>query len=144
MSGKDDLAEAFWREQVARMSHALMTLSETSERLATGVRDHVLYAGTVKLVDNGGGVGYWMGEWSATCGSAEISNDADNDDLVVVASTVQANPPSHGTGVYQVPSGVWRLVNVGQRVLTVYGTVGDVVGVQALTTGGVYGAGTLA
>src|SRR5688572_5015063 len=122
MSDKDDLAEAFWREQVARMSHALQTLSETSERLATGVKDHVLFAGSVKLLDVGNGTVFaWQFQFNATCGSAEIFNPGDND-VVVQTSTQGGNIPQFGQGTYRVPATTFRLVNIGQRYFTVYST----------------------
>ncbi len=137
------MAEAFWAEQVAKMSHALQSLSEVSERLASGVKDHVLFAGSVKLLDVGNGTVFAKQfEFGATCGSAEIFNPGANL-IVVQASTQQGNIPQFGQGTYRVPTNTWRLVNIGQRVFTVYSTAADIVGVQALTTGGVYGAGSL-
>lgn len=139
----DDKVAAYWEAMLQELSHQTKSLSVVSERLSNGVKDHVLYAGSVTLADNGTGtVGVRAFQWEATCGSIEVHNTTTHN-VVVTSSTVQANPPTFGQGVHHVKANVWRLCNIGSRFLTIYGTIGDVIEVQALTTGGVYGGGVL-
>jgi hypothetical protein len=124
--------------QLAELSHRLLSLTETTERLAVGITNHVLFAGTVQIDANG-----WYGfAWQATCGAIEVTNPGSN--IVKVVSSAPGNDTYQGAGVHFVQPGTFRILNIGSRVLTVYGTINDFVGVQAFTTGGVAGQGLAA
>lgn len=135
---KDVAQDALALAQLAELSHRLLSLTETTERLAVGITNHVLFAGTVQITADG-----WYGfAWNATCGAIEITNPGEN--IVKVVSSGPGNDTYQGAGVHFVQPGTFRVLNIGSRVLTVYGTEDDFVGVQAFTTGGVAGQGLAA
>lgn len=129
--------------QLAELSHRLISLTETTERLANGITNHVLFAGTVTLQTSAEGDGFWTFQFGATCGSVEVHNVDDADQLVVAPGAANSRP-IHGPGVHYIAPGTWRVVNVDQRVFTVWGPPALLVGVQALTVGGLTGAGPAA
>jgi hypothetical protein len=129
---QDTLAVA----QLAQLSHDLQSLTQTTERLAVGITNHVLFAGTVEL----GTGGFWTFSWGATCGSIEVHNVAETDPIIVSPGAANVQPRL-GPGVHYIPAGIWRSVNVDSRMVTLWGTAGQLVGVQALTVGGLVGGG---
>jgi hypothetical protein len=141
MSARLTAEDSLVLAQLAELTQRLTSQTETTERLANGIINHVLFAGTVTLpAADPTGVSYVPFQYGATCGSVEITNSGTN--LVTVLASVHSGVvPTTGTGVHQVKPGRWRVLNIGSRFFTVYGTAGDVVGVQAFTVGGQFGAG---
>lgn len=133
-----DAQESLALAQLAELSHRLISLTETTERLASGVTNHVLFAGTITI----GTDGWYPFGWDATCGSVEITNPGEN--TVKVSSTSPGNEGVQGPGMHYVQPGTFRILNIGSRMLTIYGTAGDLVGVQAFTIGGFAGQGVSA
>lgn len=129
--------------ELAELSHRLTSLTETVERLAVGITNHVLFAGTVTLNTFPDGEGFWTFQFAATCGSVEVHNTGVTEQLVVAPGSANARPV-HGPGVHYIEPGTWRVVNIDQRVFTVWGPAAQLVGVQALTVGGLTGAGPAA
>lgn len=127
--------------QLAELSHRLLSHTETVERLAAGIVNHTLFAGTVTLNDAPDGTGFWTFEFRATCGSIEVWNTSASDDLIVAPGAAGIQP-IQGPGVHYIEPGIWRNVNVDSRVVTVWGTAGQLVGVQAFTVGGLGGGGS--
>jgi hypothetical protein len=124
--------------QLAELSHRLLSLTETTERLASGITNHVLYAGTIRITADG-----WASfSWQATCGAVEVTNPGAN--VVKVVASGPGNDSNEGTGTHFVRPGTFRILNINARTFTIYGTVNDLVGVQAFTTGGVAGQGRAA
>lgn len=140
---ESDEQKAWWQSQLEQLTYALQHSTQTSERLATGVMNHVLLAGTFKLEDSANVFGVKRHDFQATVGSVEIVNGTANA-MVLAAGPEQTNIPAQGTGVFLVPARTWRLCNIARRSFSVYGTIADAYSVQAFTTGGVYGAGVLA
>lgn len=126
--------------QLAELSARLVSHTETVERLVNGIRNHVLFAGTVTI----GADGWYHFGWGAMCGSVEITNVSTTNTLVVAASWPSGVAPDNGPGVHKVPPKIWRLVNIDSPTVTIYGTAGDEVGVQAFTVGGISGQGAAA
>lgn len=80
--------------------------------------------------------GYLDRQFRTPAGSIEVSNPSEH------AVTVDAAPPggtapAQGTGVYIIPAGTTRVVNVASRQITLYGTAGDIISFQVFATGGV-------
>ncbi len=139
-SVQDNLALA----ELAELSHDLRSLTTTVERLATGITNHVLFAGTVRLDQPdglGAGGGFYTFTFSATCGSLEVHNTTESGTLVVTPGAANVQPIA-GPGCHYVQAGTWRTVNVDRRTVTIWGPVNTLVGVQALTVGGIIGGGT--
>lgn len=126
--------------ELGELQARILSQTESIERLANGIVNHVLFAGTIQLPPAVNGVSSWSFQFGSTCGSVEISVPGTNV-VTVAASTPSGDVPTVGTGIHKVQDGTWRLLNIGQRFFTVYGTAADFVGVQAFTTGGVYGGG---
>jgi hypothetical protein len=114
--------------QLAEHTANLLTLTQTVERLTTGIVNHTLFAGTVELDANG----QYPFIWGATCGSVDIWN-ASETNSIVVTSSVLGSSGRVGPGVHYVPPGSWRNLAIGTRFLSLYGVAGDLVGVQAWT-----------
>ena len=134
----DVAQDALALAQLAEVSHRLMSLTETTERLAVGITNHVLFAGTIMIETQG-----WYGfAWNATCGAVEITNKGAN--IVKVVASMPGNDSYQGAGVHYVQPGTFRILNIGARYLTLYGTASDLVGVQAFTVGGIAGQGRAA
>jgi hypothetical protein len=133
-----DVQDSLALAQLAELSQRIMSLTETTERLASGITNHVLFAGTVTIEASG-----WFGfTWQATCGAIEVTNPGSN--IVKVVSTMPGNDTFQGPGVHYVQPGTFRILNIGSRYLTLYGTAADLIGVQAFTTGGIAGQGLAA
>lgn len=135
---KDVAQDTLALAQLAELSHRLLSLTETTERLAVGITNHVLFAGSITIDSNG----WYSFAWNATCGSVEVTNPGANQ--VKVVSSGPGNESYQGAGVHFVKPATFRILNIGSRVLTIYGTANDVIGVQAFTTGGVAGQGRAA
>lgn len=141
--GHSDAEDAYARAQLAELSHRLLSMTETVERLVSGITNHVLFAGTVFLdkpaADASGG--YFTFQFGAPCGSVEIHNTSESDVIVVEPGPANVRP-IQGPGVHYIEPGTWRSVNLDQRVFTIWGATNQRVGVQALTVGGIIGGGT--
>lgn len=125
--------------QLAELSARLLSTTEALERLATGIRNHVLFAGTVTIGADG-----WFGlSFGVPCGAVEVTNTSAANTCKVVGDP-PGNEPIQGPGVHYVPPKIFRVVNVDSPTITIYGTAGDRVGVQAFTTGGFAGQGAAA
>ena len=126
--------------ELAELSHRLLTTTETVERLASGITNHVLFAGTVTLLTGPESTFYWTFQFGAPCGVAEVHNWSSTDDLVVEPGPANVRPVQ-GPGVHYIKPGTFRMCNLDQRVFTIWGSSAQLVGVQALTIGGIVGAG---
>ncbi len=123
-------------EQIAeRQTYDLEHRSETAERLATGVTNSVLEVSTVTMPTEG----YIQRAYQTTCGAIEIHNSGAN--RVTVVNSTAGTRPTQGIGVSHVEPGTGRTVNVNSRVVTIWGTAGDLVGIQAFSVGGAGAAG---
>lgn len=105
--------------------------SRTSEMLATGVTNNVLEVTTRQFDSVGTPL---MLSWQATCGAIEVVNHGAT--RMTVVNTITGTRPTIGTGVSHIEPGMGRMVNVNSRVVTIFGTAGDQVGIQAFTVGG--------
>lgn len=104
--------------------------SVIAERLASGVVNNVLQVGTFTLDTTG----QFNLSWQTTCGCVEIFNHSAANLMTVVAGA-SGIAPVGGAGVSRIPFGIRRVVNINAHGITVFGTAGDVFGLQAWTTG---------
>ncbi len=122
-----------------QLSHDLTSLTQTTERLTNGIRNHVLEVGTRTFPTEG----FIVREYGATVGSVVVHNFGES--LVTVAAGLSAGvAPREGVGVYRISPGTWEAVNIGARAFTLYGTAGQVVSLQSLTVGTTGAGGLLA
>lgn len=115
-SRADEQSEALVTSTLESLSYAVTHLSETSERLATGVVNNVLEAGTRVVDTAGSGI---MFSFQATCGSLVIRNPA-NTTLTIAAGQGPGVRPISGPGVHFVEGRSWRSVPINARYFTVY------------------------
>lgn len=127
------------RALLDQLKYSAEHLSRTSERLASGVTNHVLEMKTHTFDSTG----MLQLNFQATCGAVKISNVGQND-VTVTSSTGNGIPPNGGVGVGLVRAGTWDVVNVNSRFFTLYGTSGQSVFYQAFTVGGIIGGGLIA
>jgi hypothetical protein len=74
--------------------------------------------------------------FGAPCGAIEIANWSTHPVTVASGATSSNIPPLTGVGVYVVPAGTVRLVNIAAREVTLYGTAADTISYQAFAGGG--------
>jgi hypothetical protein len=113
-----------------QMSYANQHLSELSERLSSGVVNHVLQSGTFQI----DAAGQYSVSWGATSGCVDLYNFSTDTTMVLVPNQ-SGLVPTQGIGVHRFPFGTRRTVNINARSITVFGKVGDFFGIQAFTTG---------
>lgn len=133
--GTDRQLELLATQLIDILTHIQASSSATAERLATGVMNNVLEVRSRVF----GTDGFIPLSWGTTCGSIEVTNHGTQ------PMYVASGPPS-GVATPSMPRidpGTWRMINVGSRNVTLYGTNGDTVGYQAFTRG-MTGAGIIA
>lgn len=126
--GTDRASEAVAQNVLEQLSYAMTHLTETSERLATGVTNHVLTSrrytfntdGVIEL------------SWGATCGAIKVSNHTANPIYVGSGPRSGFVTPS----MPQIDPGICDTINVATRNVTLYGLAGGYATVQAFTKGG--------
>lgn len=128
-TGHQDAQDMLARQMLRELSHIRMHSTRTAELLATGVVNNVLEVG-VFTFDSLGSV---TRSWRATAGAIEVENYGTGD--VMVTSSGAGSRPNGGPGTMIVKPGVAKIVNVGSRVITLWGTVGEQIGLQAFTVG---------
>ncbi|GAA4699753.1 hypothetical protein [Phytohabitans rumicis] len=111
------------------------THTEFMARLHGMVVNDVLAVETVAL-DADGRI---FRQWHVAAGAAEICN-LSTEEVTVTASGPASGPPTGGVGVSVVPAGAIRIVNLGSRQMTIYGTATDRVSFQVVTRGGILGS----
>lgn len=110
------------------------THTDFMARLAGGIVNDVLGVETVTF----DAAGVIARQWKVAAGSVEVCN-LSSDPVTVVAGGPGPGAPNVGVGVSVVPAGAIRIVNLGARQMTIYGTAGDQVSYQAVTRGGLLG-----
>lgn len=131
--------DAIATEILAEIRHLNQTQTVWVERLAGQVVNHVLEVATVAIPDDG-----WVTRsYHVPAGSIEVSNPG-LDDVTVVAGSPATSVPAVGVGVFIVPGGTLRHVNLASHAVTIYGTAAAVVSFQVLTTPACGGRGGLA
>lgn len=128
--GQDKEFSALVAGLMQQMDYNNQHLSEISEKLSSGVVNHVLLAGTF-ILDS---AGQFSTSWGATCGCVDLFNFSTDTTMVLVPNSSGLVPTS-GPGVHRFPFGTRRPVNINARSITVFGKAGDLFGIQAFTTG---------
>lgn len=124
--GTDRQFEVLAEALLQQMTYVAQHSSRTAEMLAVGVMNNVLEVGT-RTFDAAGTVQL---NWGTTCGSIEVVNHG------TTPVFVGSGPPSSSSpNLPRVDAGIIRAINVGSRVVTLYGTAGATVGFQAYTVG---------
>ena len=126
----DALAEA-----VSTLGASIETQTETMSRLGGQLVNSVLLVGTFFVPADG----YLVRQFGVAAGAAWI--EALDGSLTVSSGPPSSPAPSVGTGVWQVAGSSARIVNLASRQLTIWGTVGDRIGVQVVTHPALGGAG---
>lgn len=125
------IREELARELLDELARLRQATTQAAERLGALVINHTLEVFTLAIPAEG----YIEREWQVPAGCVVVDNHGANPMTVSSAGPGPAAPT--GTGAHRVPAGKLRAVNVASRHITVYGTAGDLVSVQALTTGAV-------
>jgi hypothetical protein len=112
-----------------REQNALLT--EFTARLGSQIVNNVLEVATRTFPNDA----YLGMQFSVAAGVIEVSNDSEHD-ITVSSAAPQSSAPTNGIGVYIVPAGERRVVNVASHNITLYGTAADTVSYQVLTRGG--------
>jgi hypothetical protein len=121
-------------ESVELLRALAQRMTEFTALLQGQVINNVLEVATVVVPATGDAL--VQKQYQAAVGSVEVNNTSTHTVTVVSGSNSGATPPTSGTGVYQVAAGATRLVNIGAREFTLYGTAGDTFGIQVFTRGG--------
>lgn len=117
-------------EALADLRAYAQTQTAFAERLAGQVINHVLDVAThvfgpeptVPLA------------WHVAAGAIVVDNQGAGE-VWVTSTGPSASPPTGGQGVYVVPAGQIRTIAVASRQVTLYGTEGERVCVQAFSAG---------
>lgn len=117
-------------EMLAELRRIAATTTEWAERLGALVTNHVLEVFTLTFP----AAGYIDREYQVAAGCVVVDNQSGSN-TVTVSSAGPGGVTPTGTGTVRVPAGKVRVVNVASRHVTIYGTAGDYVTVQVLTTG---------
>ena len=94
------------------------------------IRNDVLEVAT-KTFPTGGEIPL---QFPVPAGSIEVNNWSTHT-VTVVSSPPTGAAPTTGRGVYIVPAGACRVVNVASRQVTLYGTATDTISYQVLAAG---------
>jgi len=86
--------------------------------------------------------GQYQVQYHVTAGSVAVDNLGTHT-IWVAAESNQTSVPPAGRGVTPIPAGAQRVVNVASRVITFYGTTGDLFAFQVFTGGGRLASGAL-
>lgn len=116
-------------EILAELRYIRAHTSRTAELLGTGVVNNVLQVSTF-VFDSTGMISL---AWQATCGSIVVRNLSTSNTVTVASGPASVTPS--GTGSWTVPAATKDVVNVNSRIITLYGTAGQSVCVQAFTVG---------
>lgn len=113
-----------------REQNALLT--EFTARLGSQIVNNVLEVATRTFGDDT----YIGMEFGVTAGAIEVQNHDSSNAVTVSSTSPSSSAPTNGIGVYIVPAGERRTVNVASRTITLYGTKDSKVSYQVLTRGG--------
>ena len=127
-----ELERAFYAEMLQELRGLALTMTEFAERLAGRAVNHVLKVRTV-IFDATGQV---FEAFGVAAGSIEVTNlsTVAGHNVVVHAAGPMGAAPGAGVGVYFVPPASTRVIALGSRQLTLYGTAGDTVSYQVFTS----------
>lgn len=114
----------------------MATMTEFTARFTEGtVVNGVLEVGTFALPASG--ELYKSFDWPVAAGCVEVGNlSASNMTVVAAGVSADGTAPAIGRGVYVLPAGACRVINVGSHVVTVYGVASASFTFQASTRGG--------
>ncbi len=131
--------DAIATEILGELRRITATQTVYLERLAGQVVNHVLEVATVAIPDDG-----WVTRsYHVAAGSIVVDNPG-LDDVTVVSASPSGTKPAVGVGVYIVPGGTLRHINLASHDVTLWGTSGAVVSFQTLTTPAAGGTGGIA
>lgn len=105
-------------------------LTQTNESKVGGIVNHVLEVRTRVFPTEG----FLRYSFKIPCGCIEVNN-LGTGNVTVETGGGSSYVPVTGTGVYVVPAGTIQPVNVAATQVTLWGTAGEYVSIQAFTTG---------
>jgi hypothetical protein len=103
--------------------------TSTMESLAGQTVNHVLEVATAPFPTDG----YITRNYHVAAGSIEVQTNGHP--VTVVTAGPSSSAPDRGVGVYVIPAGTCRQINLASRVVTMYGTADDWVSFQVVTVG---------
>jgi len=125
-------ADTSIRTLVAEMLQEIRLLRQTTTEEAGKLRgqlvNNVLEVGTYTIAADG----ILARSYNVPCGSVAVIN-LGTAEVTVTSSPPGPAAPAGGAGVTIVPASSWLSVPIGTRNITIYGTVGARVGLQAFT-----------
>jgi hypothetical protein len=119
------------------------SLTELTARFTEGdVINGVLEVGTFTLPASG--ELYKSFDWPVAAGCVEIGNlSAANMTVQAAGVSADGTAPGTGRGVYVLPAGACRVINLASHVVTVYGAASAQFTIQASTRGGFVSSGLI-
>lgn len=113
------------------------TMTSFVAKLSGRITNNVLESGTRTFP----AAGVITRDWGSVCGAVEVANLGAHTVTVAAGSANSTTAPTDGPGVFPVPAGAVRLVNVAAREVSFYGTSGEQISIQAFAGGGISGWG---
>jgi hypothetical protein len=118
-------------ELLAELRALHLTMTEYAARLGGRAVNNVLGVETFAIPTDG----YVNREYGVAAGAVDVSNPGNNIVVVVAGGASSPAAPGTGVGVYRIPAGTARTVNVGTHQIGFYGTAADVVSIQVFAKG---------
>jgi hypothetical protein len=119
-------------ELLAAFRHMAQSTTDFMARIASGIINDVLVVETATFPADG----IVHRQYGVAAGVIEVRNLAATNVVTVSSSGPSSAAPSGGVGVYKVPGGVESEIHLASHQVTFYGTSGDSVSFQVLTSGG--------
>lgn len=116
------------RIELADAVHAIRTMTEEIGKLRSQVVNDVLTSELLTL----DATGQASREFRVPFGSVTVANP-NGSEVILQGGGAQGSPPGGGNGVHAIPSGTQRTINLSHHVLTLYGTPGARISLEAFT-----------
>jgi hypothetical protein len=120
------------RQDLVDTARALIAGLTEVASLGRGLQlNHVLFSGSVIL--QGTGVGVSQQDWSVPFAMVAVQCASTSGGVTVAADTQANQAPTDGVGVFHVGPDAMMCWPITGRVLTIYGTPGDIVDVAVFS-----------
>lgn len=124
--------QAILAQILDELVHIRETTTAQAARLGGQVVNSVLEVATKVFPTDG----HITLDFPVAAGSIEVTNNGAAANIVTVTSQGwRGDAPAEGIGVYRIPGGQARTVNVASRHITLYGTAADSVSYQVFAAG---------
>ena len=116
---------------VSELRHLYLTQSDKLEMLAGNMKNHVLLSLTMPMPSDAYKT---FGQLAVPAGTVIVFNYSATNTMTLQVGSGGGSNPGQGVGIWPVKPARWLAVPCAAHEFTVYGTVGDTFGVQALTS----------